>query len=56
MGSSISGHEVLQVGDTSGELIWRQGGRLFGGFGKTFGESKKLIKARSARENERDGI
>ncbi len=56
MGSSISGHEVLKVGDASGELFVRQGGRLFGGLGKTFGESEKLIKAGSDRENERGGI
>jgi hypothetical protein len=56
LGSSISGHKVLKVGDASGELFLRQGGRLFGGLGETFGESEKLIKAGNARENERGGI
>jgi hypothetical protein len=56
LNSIVSGHEVLKVGDTSSELFLRHSGRLFGGLGKTFGESKKLIKAGGARENERCGI
>ncbi len=36
--NSISGQKSLKVGDASSDLFLRQGGRMFGGFGETFGE------------------
>ena len=56
MRNSVSGQESLKIGNARGELFFRQGGRVFGGFGEPFGEGEKLVKSGSARENERCGI
>ena len=56
MRSSVSGQESVKVGVARVVLFLRQGGRVFGGFGETFGEGEKLVKSGSARENERGGV
>ena len=40
MRNGVSGQESLKVGNARGDLFLRQGGRVFGGFGETFGEGE----------------